>query len=417
MRGAARAALVLLAGASAMPRAGSFQAGLVWGGFFSGGGLRSLWTACDGTNALPKLRRGPRAQGSHSRASCPPVALAAASVREGGRIPPTACFREESIEQSMWRHPKCANSTAGSLAANCGTTYVGDPRPCADSHSATVIWLHGLGDDGCKWSKVAREMDMPWTRFIFPSAPVRRTRLRVRPTTAWFNIKSLRADEEEVDELGIFEAAAFVDSMVAAEVEQGIPTERVALVGFSMGGTDMTRNTPVITFADRFHLLCCAPSCSVRSTILHPCSLLTRLFAASNRAGAVALAAALHTSKTLGAVATIGSWLPLCVTPSCTRVATPSPESTNARDRTLSPAPRHSTPILMCHGDADKVVAFEWGKASAQRLAEAGMEPRFSRHRGVGHEATSQQVREVAAFLRSALPPSEVGNQHFEASS
>jgi len=33
--------------------------------------------------------------------------------------------------------------------------------PATEAHSATVIWLHGLGDTGRGWSFLAKYVDMP----------------------------------------------------------------------------------------------------------------------------------------------------------------------------------------------------------------------------------------------------------------
>ena len=171
--------------------------------------------------------------------SCKGTCSAYRAIRHGVRHVPAAKLHAASsadTTSSVWRHAMCKNSTAGTLAANCGHTYVGEPYPEGSDHTATVFWFHGLGDSGQKWSTITREMKMPWVRFIFPSAPVRRTRLRLRPTAAWFNVLSLSPEEEEEDVEGILEAAEYVNALVDAEIARGIPPERIALVGFSMGG-------------------------------------------------------------------------------------------------------------------------------------------------------------------------------------
>lgn len=33
--------------------------------------------------------------------------------------------------------------------------------PAIDTHTATIIWLHGLGDTGRGWSFLAKYVDMP----------------------------------------------------------------------------------------------------------------------------------------------------------------------------------------------------------------------------------------------------------------
>ena len=53
---------------------------------------------------------------------------------------------------------------------------------------------------------------------------------------AWFDIKSLDPDDLQEDVEGMLESAAYVMGLVQKEIENGIPPERIALVGFSQGG-------------------------------------------------------------------------------------------------------------------------------------------------------------------------------------
>lgn len=187
-------------------------------GFIAPQPAGGLLTARRQMSRVPILVLAPRA--------APPTSSPAATRDTTHRSAPAG---------SLWRHPMCTNSTAGMLAANCGHTYVGRPCPGSGEHTATVFWLHGLGDSGEKWAKVTPRMQMPWARFVFPSAPVRRTRLRLRPTAAWFNLRALDPAEDE-DAEGIMEASSYINALVDAEVARGIPPERIVLVGFSMGG-------------------------------------------------------------------------------------------------------------------------------------------------------------------------------------
>ena len=52
---------------------------------------------------------------------------------------------------------------------------------------------------------------------------------------AWFDLKSFNPNGPE-DEAGVKAAAAYVNSLIQAEVEAGIPSERIILGGFSQGG-------------------------------------------------------------------------------------------------------------------------------------------------------------------------------------
>jgi lysophospholipase-2 len=64
------------------------------------------------------------------------------------------------------------------------------------------------------------------------------------------------------------------------------------------------------------------------------------------------------------------------------------------------------TPILLCHGDADQVVAYSFGLAAAELLKEATSAPvELRTYRGMGHSACPEELRDVAAFLKKVLPP------------
>ena len=103
----------------------------------------------------------------------------------------------------------------------------------------TVVWLHGLGADGNDFVPIVGELlrpDWPALRFVFPHAPVRPVTInggmRMR---AWYDIREMsltnRADAE-----GVRESMATVETLVAREIERGIPRERILLAGFSQGG-------------------------------------------------------------------------------------------------------------------------------------------------------------------------------------
>eukprot|EP00058_Branchiostoma_floridae_P020878 XP_002606368.1 hypothetical protein BRAFLDRAFT_57283 [Branchiostoma floridae] len=65
-------------------------------------------------------------------------------------------------------------------------------------HTATVIFLHGLGDTGHGWSYALSEIRQPHIKYICPTAPVQ--------------------------------------GMVEEEEKGGIPSNRIVLGGFSQGG-------------------------------------------------------------------------------------------------------------------------------------------------------------------------------------
>ncbi|VIO97112.1 Phospholipase/Carboxylesterase family protein [Brugia malayi] len=89
--------------------------------------------------------------------------------------------------------------------------------PARGKHTATIIFLHGLGDTGhgCPTRAVTLNfgMQMP----------------------AWYDLYGLTPSAEE-DEEGINESTMILHSMIDAEIDSGIPSERIMVGGFSMGG-------------------------------------------------------------------------------------------------------------------------------------------------------------------------------------
>jgi phospholipase/carboxylesterase len=108
------------------------------------------------------------------------------------------------------------------------------PRP-----NAAVIWLHGLGADGHDFEPIVPELVRRGERalrFVFPHAPVRPVTINGGMSMrAWYDILGLDRKITE-DEAGFRETDMAVRQLIGAEVERGIPAERIVLAGFSQGG-------------------------------------------------------------------------------------------------------------------------------------------------------------------------------------
>lgn len=132
--------------------------------------------------------------------------------------------------------------------------------PCIDpAHGAAFIFLHGLGDSAeglegkllaksmlsLEWSKVAnspldiadqfqQNSKLPWMHWVFPNAKENND---VR-ATAWYQPTKL-SDRPELqepeDEVGMLDSVAYVESLIDACVNKGIPSHRIVLGGFSQG--------------------------------------------------------------------------------------------------------------------------------------------------------------------------------------
>jgi phospholipase/carboxylesterase len=102
---------------------------------------------------------------------------------------------------------------------------------------ASVIWLHGLGADGHDFEPIPPLLGLPHVRFILPHAPV-------RPVTinggfvmrAWYDILSLDFTGVRESETDIRQSQAQVEALIRREIERGVPSHKIALVGFSQGG-------------------------------------------------------------------------------------------------------------------------------------------------------------------------------------
>lgn len=106
-------------------------------------------------------------------------------------------------------------------------------------HTASIIWLHGLGDSGDGFLPIAPELNLPealGVRFIFPHAPEQPVTINGGMVMrSWYDIKSMDA-ENRADEIGVRESADKVQQLIEAEINKGITPEKIILAGFSQGG-------------------------------------------------------------------------------------------------------------------------------------------------------------------------------------
>uniref|UniRef100_A0A9J2PAV4 palmitoyl-protein hydrolase n=2 Tax=Ascaris TaxID=6251 RepID=A0A9J2PAV4_ASCLU len=128
---------------------------------------------------------------------------------------------------------------AGNSKANIGYEMATDPVvvPAKGKHTATIIFLHGLGDTGHGWSSVfADEIPIDHVKSICPTAPIIPVTLNMgMRMPAWFDLYGLTPDTQE-DEDGIEQSAKIIHSMIDEEVRSGTPADRIIIGGFSMGG-------------------------------------------------------------------------------------------------------------------------------------------------------------------------------------
>ncbi len=208
--------------------------------------------------------------------------------------------------------------------------------PATARHTATVIFVHGLGDTGHGWASAVenwrRRERLNEVKFILPHAPkIPITCNGGGKMSGWYDIVSLELPipcaggrltataqhtidgnaeslRKNEDEAGILLSQAYFHDLIQKEIDSGIPSDRIVVGGFSQGG-------------------------------------------------AMSLFAGLTAKVKLAGIVALSSYLLL---------------SLKFADLLPKPEFNKATPILMAHGDRDRVVNTELGKRSFDLLNEMG---------------------------------------------
>lgn len=112
--------------------------------------------------------------------------------------------------------------------------------PATSTHKYSVIWLHGLGADGHDFENIVPELhliDSSSIKFIFPHAPIQKITVNHgAEMRAWYDILKMEDLNREVDVKGIEHSASLINQLIQKEIDSGIPSKNILLVGFSQGG-------------------------------------------------------------------------------------------------------------------------------------------------------------------------------------
>ena len=209
----------------------------------------------------------------------------------------------------------------------------------APAPDASVIWMHGLGDDGQGWSQVVPELRLPAdlrVRFLFPHAPVMPVTInqgyRMR---AWYDVRAANITERaDID--GVRRSQRQVEALVEHEASRGISPARIVLAGFSQGGA-------IALFAGLRHPQRLAGIIALSTYLVRPDLLLTEA-ASANR----------------------------------------------------------DVPIFMAHGTRDPVVQFAWGEASRRALEAGGWKVEWHAY-PMEHSAVIEEIVAAGQFLTRVL--------------
>lgn len=215
-------------------------------------------------------------------------------------------------------------------------------------HTATVIWLHGLGERGKDWSGTAHHLKASFkhVRWLFPTAQLRAiTAHPGHKVPAWFDFTSykLRHDDlgfVEEDHDGLRASTRILQALVEEEITNGIGADRIVIGGFSQGA------------AVALNLAC----------------------KGADFGGALA------------GVVTVAGWVPR--TGNC---ATPSRRAAKVN-------------ALLLHGGKDKMMPAAAVELQADLLRERGMEKLdFLRIEGLGHASSGEVMESLREFMTEHL--------------
>lgn len=104
-------------------------------------------------------------------------------------------------------------------------------------HTGTIIFLHGLGENGENWKFVLSKMVKPYVKVICLNAKkIPLTLNKGFPTAAWFDLTSLDENKLE-DEMTIMRAVDNLHNLLDQEISSSkVSSTKTILAGFSQGG-------------------------------------------------------------------------------------------------------------------------------------------------------------------------------------
>ena len=211
--------------------------------------------------------------------------------------------------------------------------------PAPGPHTATVLWLHGLGADGSDFVPIVPELGLPknhGVKFIFPHAPVRPVTLNNGyPMRAWYDIIGLSRTGPQ-DTPGVRDSAKRLAGLLDAEIAAGIPSTKLVIAGFSQG---------------------CA----------------------------MALHTGLRFHHRLGGIVGLSGYLPV--------------ETTLKAE---AHAENLATPILLVHGTMDPVVPYAMGSGSRDILLGLGYPVEWLEY-PMQHQVVLEEIEHIGRFLHRHL--------------
>lgn len=219
-------------------------------------------------------------------------------------------------------------------------------------HTATVIFVHGLGDTGHGWKPVAdmfrTDPALKHIKWILPHSPTRSVKANMGiEMPSWFDIYSFGFETDE-DETGMLESARRINQLISAEVESGTDPSRIVLGGFSQGA-------------------------------------------------AMSLLTGLTGNRKLAGIAVLSGWLPM-----------------RNKFKTIASPHASGTPVFWGHGSIDPLVRFQFCKDSSEILTSHLGIPllttpdefkglTYNIYEGMGHTTNQKELDDLKMWIKKVL--------------
>ncbi|KAF8885700.1 Phospholipase/carboxylesterase/thioesterase [Gymnopilus junonius] len=218
--------------------------------------------------------------------------------------------------------------------------------PPVTKHTATIIFLHGLGDTGHGWEPVAHMLRpaLPQVKWVLPHAPQRKITVNFGMSMpGWFDIAHLgdrELFEKTEDETGFRESSRSVQKLITEEIDAGIDPSRIILGGFSQGG-------------------------------------------------ALTLYSGLTEERKLGGLVVLSGWLPL-----------------RSKFKSMLSAHAPSAPIFFGRGSADPLIPSEVSEMSKDFLLKDVhvKDLTYKTYSGLGHSTDERELKDLKEWLQKVLP-------------
>lgn len=217
-------------------------------------------------------------------------------------------------------------------------------KPTGPGHSATVIFFHGSGSSGAnmkEWVRIMhKNFSFPYIKVLYPTAPLQPyTPCNGEKSNVWFDRFDISPMVPEKIE-SIAEIETEVKRLIKNENDVGIPSSRIIVGGFSMGGS--------LSYHTAFKW-------------------------DTNLAGVFVM------SSFLNHYSTVYQELQNDV-----RMSVP--------------------PLLQIHGESDYLVPFNWGQTTFNRLKELGVQGEFYAMGRLGHSINRRGMTIVKEWIEKQLP-------------